>query len=187
MGRNGHVWVLVWVLGPELPGLTGGRFAWTQRQTGRAATEPRQRGRRPTVVDGRTWVLGADGSRADGSRAEGCRNVENSSTGPGLLAPEPLTGFRAPDSFRPRIVTRGNTGCGAAAQSPTGPLVGRGTAPLLASGEVGFRRALRRRGCCNGGVVTRRGCLGMEAIGSGGVAGVPGRWELREGEAQLHR
>ena len=176
-GLGGNVWVawVVWVLGLELPGLTGGSVALGSRAKGQGGDGAPPRGRRPTVVDGRTWVL-----VADGSRAEGCRNVENSSTGPGLLAPDPLTGFRAPDSYT-RKVTRGNTSCRAAAHSPTGPLVSRGMASLLASGLASGGR------CADGSVVTRRGCLGMEAIGSGGVAGVPGRWELREGEAQLHR
>ena len=90
-GLNGYLWVLVWVFGPESPGLTGACFALGSKAKGQSGDGAPPTGRRPTVVDGRTWVLGADGSRADGSR-----NVENSSTGPGLLAPDPLTGFRAP-------------------------------------------------------------------------------------------
>ena len=154
---------------------------WAQGPTGQGGDGVPPRGRRPTVVEVRTWVLGADGSRP-----EGCSDVESSSTGPGLLAPDPRTAFRAPDSYT-RVVTRGNTSCGAAAHSPTGPLVSRGTASLLASGGVGFRRTLRRRGCCNAGVATWRDCLGMGGCWLRRVAGVPGRWALREGEAQLHR
>ena len=55
---NGYVWVLVWVVGPELPGLTGGRFALGSRAKGQGGDGAPPRGRRPTVVDGRTWVSG---------------------------------------------------------------------------------------------------------------------------------
>ena len=50
-GPNGYVWVIVWVVGPDSPGLTGthrdspaGVSPWAQRQTGRAAAEPRHGG-----------------------------------------------------------------------------------------------------------------------------------------------
>ena len=36
-GPNDYVWVLIWVVGPELPGLTGGRFALGSRAKGRGA------------------------------------------------------------------------------------------------------------------------------------------------------
>ena len=75
------------------------------------------RGRRPTVVEVRTWVRGA----------EGCGNAENSSTGPGALAPDVWAASRAPDSNGREY------SCGAAARHPTGPEVSRG--PVI----VGFR------------------------------------------------
>ena len=75
------------------------------------------RGRRPTVVGVRTWVRGA----------EGCGNAENSSTGPGALAPDVWAASRAPDSNGREY------SCGAAARHPTGPEVSRG--PVI----VGFR------------------------------------------------
>ena len=152
-GLNGYVWVL----GPELPGLTGGRIALGSKANGQGGDGVPPRGRRPTVVDGRTWVLGADGcgERMDVEmwrirlQAQGCwRRI-----------PWPRYG---PRRFRPRIVTRGKTGCGAAARSPTRPLVSRGTASLLPCGGVGFRRALRRRGCwgcCNAERLSRNGRL----------------------------
>ena len=152
-GLNGYVWAIVWVLGPELPGLTGGRFALGSKAKGQGGDGAPPRGRRPMVVDGRTWAMDLERrvermdvermDRADGRRMGVKR--ENSSTGPGLLAPDPLTALRAPAFQAPDSYTR-ETGCGAAAQSPTGPLVSRGTASLSASGGVGFRRALRRSG-----------------------------------------
>ena len=57
-GLNGQVWVLVWVPGSELPGLTGGRVALGSKAKGQGGDGAPLRGRRPTVVDGRAWVSG---------------------------------------------------------------------------------------------------------------------------------
>ena len=85
----------------------------------------------------------------------------------------------------PRIVTGGDTSRGAAAHNPTGPVVGRGMASLSASG---LASGLASGGRYQPGMLKRGEAVSeWEAIGSGGVAGVPGRWELREGEAPLNR
>ena len=44
----------------DLPGLTGGRFALGSKANWQGGDGAPPRGRRPTVVDGRTWVSGTD-------------------------------------------------------------------------------------------------------------------------------
>ena len=159
-GLNDQVWVLG--MGLRLPNYRDSPVAgsaWDQKETGRAATEPGDGGGARRSLMAGHGSAGADGSREDGCRAEACGNVENSSPGPGLLAPGPLTGFRAPVFQAPdshgrgyRLRRRGPESNRALGQPRDGVTVGF---------RVGFRRTLRRRGCCNGGVVTRRGCLGM--------------------------
>ena len=78
-GLNGHVWVLAWVPSLELSGLTGGRVALGSRGNGQGGQGAPPRGRRPTVVDGRTEVSGADdgswGTRVRGQKS-GNRDIE---------------------------------------------------------------------------------------------------------------
>ena len=147
-GLNGNVWVAweVWVLGLEFPGLTGGRFAFDSKAKGQGGDAAPRRGRRPEVVDGRTWVLGANGSRA-----EGCRKVGSSATGPGLLAPGPLTAFRAPAFQAPDSHAREYR------LRRRGPQSNRAVGRPGDGVTVGFRRALRRRGCCNAERLPRNG------------------------------
>ena len=147
-GLNGNVWVAweVWVLGLEFPGLTGGRFAFDSKAKRPGGDAAPRRGRRPLVVDGRTWVLGADGCGADG-----CGNVESPSTGPGLLEPGPLTALRAPAFQAPDSYTRENRLRCRCPQSNRA--IGQPRDGVI----VGFRRALRRRGCCNAARLSRNG------------------------------
>ncbi len=80
-----------WGQGGDPPTLSlissGGHYAAGNGETRRARPIPvNVRALAPEV---RTWVRGA----------EGCGNVENSSTGPGLLAPDVWAASRAPDSY----------------------------------------------------------------------------------------
>ena len=81
-GLNGYVWV-VWVVGPESPGLTGGRFALGSSAKGQGGDGAPPRGRRPAVVDGRTWVSGTGVKKQ-----AGLGSARSSSANEGKLAPE---------------------------------------------------------------------------------------------------
>ena len=81
-GRNGNVWV-AWVLGLESPGLTGGRVALGSRANGQGGDGAPPRGRRPTVVYGRTWVSGTGVKKQ-----AGLGSARSSSANEGKLAPE---------------------------------------------------------------------------------------------------
>ena len=90
---NGYVWVIVWVVGPDSPGLTGthrdspgltvGRFALGSKANGQGGDGAPPRGRRPTVVDGRTWVSGTGVKKQ-----AGLGSARSSSANEGKLAPE---------------------------------------------------------------------------------------------------
>ena len=82
-GLNGYLWVLVWVPGSELPGLTGGRIALGSRANGQGGDGAPPRGRRPTVVYGRTWFSGTGVKKQ-----AGWGSARSSSTNVGKLAPE---------------------------------------------------------------------------------------------------
>ena len=78
-GLNGYAWVL----GPESPGLTGGRFALGSKAKGQGGDGAPPRGRRPTVFEARAWVSGTDVKR----QAE-WGSPRSSSVNVGKLAPE---------------------------------------------------------------------------------------------------
>ena len=80
---NGYVWVIVWVVGPESPGLTGGRFALGSKAKGQGGDGAPPRGRRPTVVEVRAWV-----SETDVKKQAGLGSARSSSANGGKLAPE---------------------------------------------------------------------------------------------------
>ena len=176
-GLNGYAWVL----GPELPGLTGACFALVSKANGQGGDGAPPRGRGPAVVDGRTWVLGADGCGADG-----CGNVESPSTGPGLLALGPLISLRAPALRAPALrapALRAPAFQAPAFQAPAfqdpafqdpdsyareyrlRPRVQPGRWSAAGRRHSWLAAGLACGGrCADGGVVTWRGCLGMGGL-----------------------
>ena len=78
-GLNGYAWVP----GPESPGLTGGRIALGSKANGQGGDGAPPRGRRPAVVDGRTWVSGTGVKKQ-----AGLGSARSSSANGGKLAPE---------------------------------------------------------------------------------------------------
>ena len=169
---NGYVWVV----GPDSPGLTGACFALVSKANGQGGDGAPPRGRGPAVVDGRTWVLGADGCGADG-----CGNVESPSTGPGLLALGPLISLRAPALRAPAFqdpafqdpAFQDPAFQDPAFQDPDSYAREYRLRPRVQPGRwsaAGRRHSWLAAGlacggrCADGGVVTWRGCLGMGGL-----------------------